>query len=205
MDNKERFISICNFFIERAGITQLLDYVEATDFFTAPASTRFHGAHEGGLLEHSLCVYDNLVDLAQTYAEELSFESMTIVSLFHDVCKADFYTKTFRNVKNYDADSIKLASAKDIKQDPLGRFYFWDTQEGYSVYEKLNLGGHGSKSLFIVQQFIRLSAYEAAAILCHMGEYDASKYSNPSSVFSNNKLAYLLHVADGIATHIFNK
>ena len=62
MTDKEQFLDIYKTNITRDGADKLLDFLEnKSDFFTAPASTRFHGACEGGLLRHSLNVYECLV------------------------------------------------------------------------------------------------------------------------------------------------
>ena len=82
---KEKFLTLCRENIHREGIDKLLAWLEKSDFFTAPASTRFHGAHEGGLVEHSLNVYEQLTNGEPT-------ETTAIISLFHDLCKTDFYT-----------------------------------------------------------------------------------------------------------------
>ncbi|MBQ2469187.1 MAG: hydrolase, partial [Clostridia bacterium] len=68
MDNKERFLSLCGT-IDRDGIDKLLGWLETSDFFTCPASTKYHGAYRGGLLEHSLNVYDELQRLLAAYPE----------------------------------------------------------------------------------------------------------------------------------------
>ena len=96
---KERFLEIFRNQVTRRGADKLLEWLESTDFFTAPASTRFHAAYEGGLLEHSLNVYNVLI--AKHYdPEQDDLESFTIASLLHDICKAGFYTTEYRNRKN---------------------------------------------------------------------------------------------------------
>ena len=107
MSNKEEFIETFKANITREGADKLLDYLEnRSDFFTAPASARYHGAYEGGLCEHSLNVYHCLVDYLQRervqelYGLEYSDESVAVVALLHDVCKVGCYKKSFRNVKN---------------------------------------------------------------------------------------------------------
>ena len=105
--NKQRFIDIYKSKIKREGADKLLDYLmsEGCDFFTAPASTRFHGNYEGGLLEHSLNVYDCLCDIMkrprikEVYGIEYSEESIAIAALLHDICKTNFYKVSFRNVR----------------------------------------------------------------------------------------------------------
>ena len=96
---KEKFLEIFRRQVTRRGADKLLEWLESTDFFTAPASTRFHAAYEGGLVEHSLNVYE--VMIAKHFdMEKDDLESFTIVSLLHDICKAGFYTVDYRNKKN---------------------------------------------------------------------------------------------------------
>ena len=110
---------------------------------------------------------------------------MALCALLHDVCKADCYVQDFRNVK-----------------DERG---VWHRVPCYKFEEKFPFGGHGSKSLYLVQHFVELSPEEAAAINCHMGMYDSSSYSKPGPVYDTNVLAWLLHVADEAATYIDGK
>ena len=103
MTNKERFLELCSK-VNRDGIDDLVKYLESSDFFYAPASTRFHGSYAGGLLEHSLNVYDELVRLLAAYPEvQASEESVIIVSLFHDLCKVNMYGTEKRNRKDANA------------------------------------------------------------------------------------------------------
>lgn len=182
MDSKAEFIRIVAENIKREGITDLLTWLQTTDFFTAPASTRFHGAYEGGLILHSLNVYSQLKKLCKWYDCDATDESIAIVSLFHDLCKIGMYKSEMR-------------WRKDVN-DQWEQYATWKHDEDF-VY-----GGHGSKSVFLVQSFIKLTPDEASAINCHMGAWDSSTYSNPSPVFERNKLAWLLHVADEASTYI---
>lgn len=107
MTNKERFIELLRS-TKREGIEKLIDFLEKTDFFTAPASTRFHSSYEGGLLQHSLNVYDCLAGLGTTTGDIQEFqtagmrldsipqESIIIVALLHDLCKVNFYATEMR-------------------------------------------------------------------------------------------------------------
>ena len=103
-DAKQKFLELAKENIKREGIDKLLDYLQKTDFFDAPASTKFHSVYEGGLCVHSLNVYNRFIKkLTSEYGEDwqrvISLESATIISLFHDICKVDYYKKDFRNVK----------------------------------------------------------------------------------------------------------
>lgn len=155
MTNQERFISIYNEKITREGADKLLDFlVNGSDFFTAPASTRYHGAFEGGLLEHSLNVYDCLCDILarprmkELYHVEYSDESVAIAALLHDICKVNFYKTAFRNAK-----------------DETGK---WVSVPYYTIEDTLPYG-HGEKSAYIVSAYMRLTRDEAFAIRYHMG------------------------------------
>ena len=105
---------------------------------------------------------------------------MIISSLFHDLCKANFYTVEKRNRKNDE-----------------GR---WESYDAYNIKEKFCYGGHGSKSVFILQQFIKLTPEEAVAINCHMSCWDGNK--EVSNAYQQCPFAWLLHVADESATYI---
>lgn len=181
MDHKERFLSLCREYIKRDGVDNLLRWLESSDFFTAPASSRYHGSHPGGLVEHSLNVYDQMQRLRLAYPEiSCSDETAALVSLFHDLCKVNMYEVEKRNRKN-----------------PAGQ---WESYDAYKINEKFPFGGHGSKSMFIVQNFIRLTAEEAVAINCHMGMSDGNEYVGKS--YEKFPVAWLLHVADEAATFL---
>lgn len=179
MDFKQEFLDIANKNIFRKGAREFLNWLSSTDFFTAPASTKYHGAWEGGLVQHSLNVYSQLKKLCKWYECDASDESIAIVSLFHDVCKANVYKVEMRWRKN--------AADK------------WEQYPIYTFKEDFAYGGHGSKSVYLVQSFMSLFPEEASAINCHMGQWDATTYSNPTEVYCRNKLAWLLHVADEAA------
>lgn len=185
MDLKEEFIRIANENIKRDGITDLLGWLEGTDFFTAPASTKYHGAFEQGLVMHSLNVYWQLKRLCNWFGCNASMESIAIVSLFHDLCKVGFYKTEMRWRKDENNQWEQYAT--------------WKHDEDFAY------GGHGSKSVYLVQSFMKLEPDEAAAINCHMGAWDSTNYSNPSTVYERNMLAWLLHVADEAATYTMDK
>ena len=157
---------------------KLLNYVRKSDFYRAPSSTKFHLSCEGGLLQHSLNVYDCLQAKKQnpTWAEILSGvkeENLIIMSLFHDLCKANFYVKGTRNQKTYDKEKVAAAEDWQKKHDSQGDF-IWETVESYTVNDQMPLG-HGEKSAMILQQFIRLDMVEAAAVRWHMGPFSGEQ------------------------------
>lgn len=187
MDAKERFINIYKEMIHREGSDKLLDYLlnEHCDFFTAPASTRFHGAHPQGLLEHSLNVYDCLCDyLSRERAKTLyhmnySDETIAIVALLHDICKVNCYKESTRNVKVNGA---------------------W-TQVPYYEYDDQLPYGHGEKSVYIITGFMRLSREEAFAIRYHMGFSGNDEVRNVGQSFEQFPLSFALSCADMEATY----
>ena len=187
MTAKERFIEIYKKNITREGADKLLEYLEspASDFFTAPASARYHSSYEGGLCEHSLNVYDCLVsylksDRAKQFGFEYSDESIAIVSLLHDLCKVKVYKKGFRNVK-----------------DERGTWQRVDTFE----YDDQLPYGHGEKSVYIISGYMRLTREEAFAIRYHMGYSSTEDPRNVSAAFETFPLAFALSTADNEATY----
>lgn len=182
LEKKERFIELLRS-TKREGIEDLIKWLESTDFFTAPASTKYHGACEGGLLIHSLSVYAALNVLHKNLMNfnDLNKKSIIIVSLLHDICKANCYIVDYRNVK-VDGE--------------------WTKQPYYKFEEEFKFGGHGSKSMYLASKFIKLTDEEAAAINAHMGAWDNSTYQNPGAVYEDNFLAFALHMADEMATFL---
>ena len=179
-NNKERFLELCSQ-IKRDGIDKLLNWLESSDFYTCPASTRFHGNHPGGLLEHSLNVYDELTRLMKAFPEvTVPQESVIIASLFHDLCKVNMYREEQRNRKNADGQ--------------------WESYTAYSISEKFAYGGHGSKSVFLIQNFMKLTTEEAVAINCHMSCWDGNTFVG--NAYEQHPFAWLVHVADEAATYI---
>lgn len=186
MSPKERFIELLTSTF-RQGTGYLIDYLEKSDFFVAPASTKYHCAYEGGLLEHSLAVYDELERLVNCYqmGESIAPASRIIVALLHDLCKVGMY--------------------KPVEKFRKNEFGGWEKYQTYEHDEQYKFGGHGSKSVFVAAQLIQLLPEEAAAINCHMGTWDVKDVATVSQVYSVNPLAWLLHVADESATFILNK
>lgn len=184
MDLKTEFLGIVDREIKREGISDLVQWLNGTDFFVAPASTRYHGCYAGGLVTHSLNVYVQLKKLCDWYECDASDESVAIVALFHDLCKVGTYKTEMRWRKD--------------SNDQWEQYPTWKREEDFAY------GGHGSKSVFLVQSFIKLSPDEASAINCHMGQWESTNYGNPSTVYERNKLAWLLHVADEAATYLMD-
>lgn len=185
---KEKFVKIYNDNIKREGADKLLNYLlsDASDFFTAPASSRYHSDYEGGLLEHSLNVYDCLCDylsrdtVKNKYGLNPSKETIAIVSLLHDLCKINFYKTSFRNAKN----------DKGI----------WEKVPYYEIDDKLPYG-HGEKSVYVISGYMRLTREEAFAIRYHMGFSSTDEARNVGKAFEMFPLAFALSVADMEATY----
>lgn len=188
MTNKERFLSICREDIKRDGIDNLLAWLENSDWFTAPASTRFHGNYEGGLCEHSLNVHRELTRLNELYQLAYSKETIAITALFHDLCKVNYYKRGTRN----------------IKDESTGR---WVIKEIWEIDERMPLG-HGEKSCIILQWYIRLEPEELLAIRWHMGGFDSAVKGGDygfSKAQNGSKLVTLISVADLIASNLFEE
>lgn len=185
---RNEFIEIYRNNIRREGSEKLLEYLmsDKSDFFTAPASTRFHGSQEGGLLEHSLNVYHCLVDyLARPRAKELykmeySAESVALCALLHDICKMNFYKVDYRNAKNDRGE--------------------WEKVPYYTIDDRLPYG-HGEKSVYIISGYMRLTREEAFAIRYHMGFSGIEDKNNIGKTFEMFPLAFALSVADMEATY----
>ena len=181
---KEKFIKIYKENIRRAGSDKLLDYLssDSCDFFTAPASTRFHCAYEGGLCEHSLNVYDCLKSYLaterakETFGLEFSEESVAIVALLHDLCKINTYKVSSRNVKD----------------DKTG---VWSKVPYYEYNDTLPYG-HGEKSVYIISGFMRLTRDEAMAIRWHMGFSGTEDQKLVGNALHMYPLALALMIAD---------
>lgn len=191
---------------KREGIEGLIKYLESTDFYTAPASSRFHCDYEGGLVAHSLNVYTCLVkkkknELWRKYLRDTPDESFALAALLHDVCKANFYKVDYRNQKTYDEDKVNAAARWQIKSDSNGNF-IWETVPYYKTDEQFPFG-HGDKSVYLVNKYITLTDEEAVAIRFHMGAYESQNIWNSlGSAFEKFPLALALHEADMEATHL---
>ncbi len=188
---KKEFIEIYNKYIKREGADKLLDYLENnSDFFTAPASGRRHCAFEGGLAVHSLNVYNRLkknivAEYGDKYADVVSDESIAIMGLLHDVCKMNTYTVDYRNQK-IDGQWVQVP---------------------YYAYNNTLPYGHGEKSVYIINGYIRLTREEAMAINWHMGGFDprAQCGDDLSTAFNMFPTAVLLHISDYEATYLDEK
>ena len=186
MGYREEFCDIWRREVTRPGADKLLEWLSTTDFFKAPASTRFHGACEEGLVMHSLNVYHALMD--RFFEEGDNPESMAICGLLHDLCKANYYKTGSRNVKN----------------EATGQ---WEKVPIFMVEDQFPYG-HGEKSVYLIERFIRLKPVEAIAIRWHMGGFDDAVRGGSyaiSNAFDEYPLAVKLHLADLEATYLVEK
>ena len=188
MTKREEFIAAYRENITRRGAERLLEWLDsdASDFFTAPSSTRFHGAYEGGLVEHSLNVYECLKDYLarprtkELYGMEYTPESIAIVALLHDICKVNFYAVDYRNAKNEQGK--------------------WERVPYYTIRDNMPYG-HGEKSVYMIQGFMRLTREEAFAIRYHMGFSGNEDKNSVGRALEMFPLALAVSVADMEASY----
>ena len=174
---KEEFIKLLRE-TGRDGIEDLINFLNRTDFFEAPASTRFHGCYKGGLLEHSLKVYEIL----KTKTEDSP--SVRIIALLHDVCKANFYKVDYRNAKNEQG--------------------VWEKVPYYTIDDTIPYG-HGEKSVMMISEYIKLTPEERYAIRWHMGFTEPKElYSTIGAAYKKYPVALLVHEADLEATYFYD-
>lgn len=183
----------------REGIEDLIRFLRKSDFYTAPASTRYHSCHEGGLLEHSLNVYDCMKKLSELDVWrqfEIPEESLIISAVLHDVCKTYFYDTELKNKKIY--------SDNGSKSDANGR-YDWQTVPAYMINDQFPYG-HGEKSVMMVESFIRLETAERYAIRWHMGFTEPKENWNTlGAAIKKFPLVLMIHEADLMATYLLEE
>ena len=182
---KTKFIELLKS-TNRDGMDKLIEFIEKSDFFKAPASTRFHGAYEGGLAEHSLKVYEILKEKVKHSPIEINTpdESLIIIALLHDICKANFYKVDYRNAKN-----------------ALGE---WEKVPYYTIEDTIPYG-HGEKSVMMITEYIKLTSEEKYAIRWHMGFSEPKElYTTLGLAFKKYPVALLVHEADLETSYFFD-
>lgn len=180
---QEEFCRIFRENITREGSDRLLGWLTTTDFFTAPASTKYHCACEFGLVQHSINVYQVMRE--RYFEEGDSEETFALCGLLHDVCKAQFYKVSTRNVKNDETGA-------------------WEKKPYYSIEDAFP-HGHGEKSVYLIERFVRLKPAEAVAIRWHMGSFDDAAKGGSfavSNAYDRYPLAVKLHLSDLEATYL---
>jgi len=184
LETKNKIIELLNS-TGRKGIENVIKYLEESDFFVAPASTKYHGNYDGGLAEHSTYVYQLFKEKNERFNLGLSDESVIITAILHDFCKINFYNKQTCWRKN---DSNR-----------------WESYEGYKVQDDFPIG-HGEKSVIMLQCFIRLSKAEIMMIRWHMGNTEpAEMMMNISNAFKLIPAAAALHTADMEASYLLEQ
>lgn len=182
---KEEFINLLRS-TNREGIEELIQFLEKSDFYKAPASTRFHGSFEGGLLEHSMKVYEILKHKVKNSVLDLnvSDDTLIIIALLHDICKANFYKVDYRNAKNERGE--------------------WEKVPYYTVDDTIPYG-HGEKSVMMITEYMKLTVEEKYCIRWHMGFTEPKEvYNTLGQAFKKFPLALILNEADLEATYFYN-
>lgn len=186
MGFKEQFISIFRENIQREGANKLLEYLQSSDFFEAPASSKFHSHYRGGLCQHSINVYyrlKSLIEKEESLYHVYSDETIAIVGLLHDLCKINFYKEDYRRVNDGGV---------------------WVTKPFYKIDEVYPFG-HGEKSVYLILKYMKLTDEEALAINWHMGPYDDRVRGGSftcGQAFHKEPLAFLTYIADSMATYL---
>lgn len=199
--NKDLFIALCHEHIQRDGVDSLLTYLDKTDFYTAPSSTKFHLNEAGGLCLHSINVFQTACQLYENIAkpniengkspftEGIPMESIAIATLFHDICKVKLYHPTTK-----------------WRKDDNNR---WQSYPGYEVKDDFPLG-HGEKSCLMLGWYIRLKPEEMLAVRWHMGMFDVGENGTPSrmsfyAATDKSGLVSLVHAADFLSSNLLEK
>ena len=179
--------------INREGIPELVSWLETTDFFTAPASTAYHNNFPGGLLSHSINVTEFAIinfNHIIKYKPELETlkESVILCALFHDLCKCNVYKSIQKWTKDVDNK--------------------WKSYNGYEFKDDFP-AGHGSKSVILLNRYIKLTDVEILAIMYHMGAFDVGQsicnYAKMGfDKASEHPLVKIIYNADSLATVLEN-
>ena len=180
---KEEFIELLKS-TNREGIENVLNFLEKSDFYTAPASTRFHGAYPSGLLEHSMKVYEIFKEKIKNSGLNTPEDTIIITALLHDICKTNFYKTDYRNAKNARGE--------------------WEKAPYYTVDDTIPYG-HGEKSVMMLTEYIKLTNEEKYAIRWHMGFTEPKElYTTIGEAYKKYPIALLLNEADLEATYFYN-
>lgn len=188
--------------VNRPGMDKLLAYIRKSDFYKAPASTKYHLSCDGGLLQHSLNVLDALREMmtkendgmnddgtprikyhysvAGKFVTTIPEESLIIIALLHDICKTYFYTTSMRNAKN----------------EQTGK---WEKVPYFTVKDRMPLG-HGDKSVMIIKQYIDLTTPEMYAIWHHMGFTENADFQTLTNAIDQFPIIWAMHTADMMAS-----
>lgn len=183
--------------VKRFGIDKVINFLETSDFFYAPASSLYHGNYKGGLLEHSLNVlkialkmYEDFKELSPSKMENITEDNVIISALLHDICKTYFYNPKIKSRKNENDE--------------------WEQYVGYEINDQLPLW-HGAKSVILLQMIgLELTVEEMCAIQWHMGAWnngytESSTKKSMGDAYSRYPLCLIIHCADSMATFILEE
>lgn len=180
---KEEFLKLLQS-VKREGMENLINFLNRSDFFTAPASTRFHGSYEGGLLEHSMKVYEIFKEKVKNSGLNVPEDTIIVSALLHDICKTNFYKVDYRNAKN-----------------ALG---VWEKVPYYAIDDTIPYG-HGEKSVMMITEYMKLTPEEKYCIRWHMGFTEPKEqYTTIGLAYKKYPLALLVHEADLESTYFYN-
>ena len=188
-----------NFLLQtnRQGIDSVINFLDGTDFYTAPSSMTYHSNYNGGLLDHSLLVYtiamkfrQSLIELNPELISKLPEESVVISALLHDICKCGFYVQKEKWKKNDNGQ--------------------WESYLGYEINDSFPIG-HGEKSVIMLLAIgLQLTPDEMLAIRYHMGSWDGAMLTNDlkysyQTAMNMCPLMTLLQTADNTSSLLFEK
>lgn len=210
---KDEYITLLKS-VDRSGIDDLIAYLESTDFFKAPARCEHSCNFPGGLLLHSINTYralkekltpgTNTVWTGVALDENITNDTLIIVSLLHDLGKIGMFEKTQKNTRCYDEEAIKAADRFSVKEDSVGK-YIWKVENGYRYINESPFGGAGETAVIIAQRYLRLTNTEIKALRWHAGYGPEAYTSRVSDAFASTPLALALYTADMEATFIVDK
>ena len=203
--------------VERSGLNNLISYLNQSDFYNAPASTKYHNDYPGGLADHSISVYRELVHLNDYLDLKIAEESLIICGLLHDLCKIGVYKIDEEEATNAQIKYLTSLIRKGdgiVPEENLTKQFASDLIGWYKggmqgdkptlgrsyVYEDVFPVGHGEKSVVVIQQFISLEEEEILAIRYHMGMYGNHDDRNYHKAKDMYPLVEMLHLADRLAT-----
>ena len=173
---KEEFIELLRS-TKREGIENLLNFLEKSDFYTAPASTRFHGNYEGGLLEHSMKVYEIFKEKIKASGLSTPEDTIIIAPLLHDICKTNYYKVDYRNAKNARGE--------------------WEKVPYYAVEDTIPYG-HGEKSVMMITEYMKLTNEE-------IEEISVFTKTMETELESAEVKEFILRYREGLSVEIISK
>lgn len=169
---------------KREGIENLLNFLEKSDFYTAPASTRFHGNYEGGLLEHSMKVYEIFKEKIKASGLSTPEDTVIIAPLLHDICKTNYYKVDYRNAKNARGE--------------------WEKVPYYAVEDTIPYG-HGEKSVMMITEYMKLTNEKNMRFVgIWASQSQRNCMEQLEKAYKKYPIALLLNEADLEATYFYN-